>query len=56
MEGITLVIISTFFVGFGIITQIKMFKKHHPNAELLTKFLHVLCIQQDTSAIGNINY
>ena len=56
MKGIILIIISTFFVCFGIMTQIKMFKKHHPNAELLTEFLQILCIQQDTSAIGNIDY
>ena len=55
MEGVILIIISTFLVCFGIMAQIKMFKNHHPKAELLTEFLHILCIQQDTAAIGNIN-
>ncbi len=56
MEAVIFIILSAFFVCLGIMTQIKIFKKHHPNAELLTEFLHKLCIQQDTSAIGNKNY
>ena len=55
MKSVILIIISTFFVCFGIITHIKMFKKHHANAELLTEFLHIMCIQQESSATGNIN-
>ena len=55
MKGVILIIISTCFVYFGIMTQIKIFKKHHPNADLLIKFLQILGIQQDTSAKGNIN-
>jgi hypothetical protein len=53
MKEFIFIIISIFFVGLGIMIQTRMLKKHHPNAELLIKFLQILDIHQHSSALGN---
>ena len=55
MEGVIFLIISTSFVCLGIMIQTKILNKRHPNAELLIEFMKILDIQQDTSAIRDIN-
>jgi hypothetical protein len=55
MKGIIFIIISLCFVCIGIIIQTKILKKHHPNAELLIKLLHLLGTHNHTTATGNIN-
>jgi hypothetical protein len=49
MKDIILIIISIGLVCLGILIQIRMLNKHHPNAELLIRILRGLGIHMDAS-------